>query len=117
MVEARISLTKKKVGMILAKDYIKIYKGFEIARCGDGLRVTRLNDDRDLHTHLQSLNACYSVIDDVLDEKLPYKRCNWYLISLIRLSTNEEYKRKIQEVIDTRKKKGKKDKYYNARKN
>ena len=54
MVKARISLTKKKVGMILAKDYIKIYKGFEISRCGDGLRVTRLNDDRDLHTHLQS---------------------------------------------------------------
>lgn len=95
---------------------IKYYKGFEISHCGDGLRVTRLNDENDLHTHLNSLKACYSVIDDVLDEKLPYKRCNWYLISLYRLSTNEDYKRKIQEVLDTRKNKGKKPKYYNSRK-
>lgn len=95
---------------------IKEYKGFEISHCGDGLRVTRLNEDGDMHTHLNSLKACHNVIDDVLAEKLPYKRCNWYLISLYRLSTNEDYKRKIQEVLDTRRKKGKKQKYYNPKK-
>ena len=89
------------------KKKIKEYRGFEISHCGDGLRVTRINDEQDRHTHLKCYNACYNVIDDVLSEKLPYSRSKWYLISLMRLSTNPEYINKIQKVLDARENKTK----------
>lgn len=91
--------------------YKRYYKGFEISRCGDGLRVTRLDTPGDKHTHLKCYDACYSVIDNVLEEKLPYSKCKWYLRSLIRLSVNEDYIRKIEELLEIREQKGYKPNY------
>lgn len=93
--------------------YRKYYKGFEITHCGDGLRVTRLDVPGDKHTHLNSLSGCYSVIDNVLEEKLPYSKCGWYLRSLIRLSINEEYIKKVEDLLEVRKQKGIKPGYVN----
>lgn len=93
--------------------HTEYYKGFEISSCRDGLRVTRLDVPGDKHTHLKTINACRSVIDNVLDEKLPYSKCKWYLRSLIRLSTNEEYVKKIEALLETRERKGIKPNYIN----
>ena len=110
-----MTLLAKKIKKIKKREvkYRRFYRGFEITHCGDGLRVTRLDVPGDKHTHLQSLKACYTVIDNVLDEKLPYSRCTWYLRSLIRLSTNENYIRKIEGVLAAREQKGVKLTYRN----
>jgi hypothetical protein len=53
------------------------------------------------------------VVDDVLAKKLPMKRCKWYIVSMIRLTDDEDYKAKLQEILTTREQRGKKEKYVN----
>jgi hypothetical protein len=67
------------------------------------------------HTHLRSKNSALAAIDFVLKKKIPKKCSFYYLISLIRISDNEKYIGKIQDLIDIRKSKGKKRVYVNSR--
>ena len=70
----------------------------------------------DCHTHLKNKSACESVINNVVNKKIPKNVGNYYLISLMRLSDNDTYKNKIQELIDVRECKGKKQNYFNPHK-
>lgn len=47
-------------------------------------------------------------------KKVPKSTDEYYLVSLIRLSEDNNYIQKIYELINTRRNKGKKDKYYNV---
>lgn len=94
--------------------FINEYRGFEIVRTIDGsFRVTKIGSETDQHTHLESKRACFNVVDDVLAKKLPMKRCKWYIVSMIRLTDDEDYKAKLQEILTTREQRGKKEKYVN----
>lgn len=93
-----------------------IYDGFTINQIHNGsFRVTR-NDGSTKHTHLQNLNPCYKLIDNVNNHKIPTRCGLYYLESHIRLADNEEYKQKLQDYYDVKVNKGKKQRYYNLHK-
>ena len=69
---------------------------------------------QDGHTHLRHFDAAKTAIDLVIKKKVPKSTDEYYLVSLIRLSEDSNYIDKIYELINTRKNKGKKDKYYNV---
>ena len=90
------------------------YKGYFIDRTETGYRVSK-STDTDIHTHLKNLNPSYKLIDNVLNKKIP-KRCgNYYLESHARLSTDENYIRKITELLEVKRSKTKQF-YYNPHK-
>lgn len=66
------------------------------------------------HTHLKHFDAAKTAIDLVINKKVPRSTDGYYLISLIRLSEDDYYIKKINELLESRKQKGKKEKYYNS---
>ena len=65
------------------------------------------------HTHLRCFESAKTAIDLVIRKKIPRSTDAYYLTSLIRLSEDIVYIRKVNELIIYREKKGKKEKYYN----
>lgn len=89
-------------------------KDFKIERIQDGtFRVTRTDIDGNYHTHMKSKQLAKTVIHNVCYNKIPLNSRDYTLVSMYRLSDNENYCSKIQEILNTRKQKGKKDNYYN----
>ena len=89
-------------------------KDFKIDRLQDGsFRVTRTDIDGDYHTHMLSKRLAKTVIHNVCYGKIPLNSRDYTLISMYRLSNDKKYRKKIHEILDTRKQKGKKDNYYN----
>lgn len=87
---------------------------FRIDRLKDGtFRVTRTDISGDCHTHMKSKQLAKTVIHNVCYGKIPLNSRDYTLISMYRLSNDEKYRSKIQETLDTRKQKGKKDNYCN----
>lgn len=66
------------------------------------------------HTHLKHFEAAKTAIDLVINKKIPKSTDGYYLTSLIRLSEDDIYIDKINELIKTRENKGKKEKYVNS---
>lgn len=92
-------------------------KDFKIEKIQDGsFRVTRTDIDGDYHTHLLSKRLAKTVIYNVCTGKIPLNSRTYTLISMYRLSNDLKYRKKIQEIIDTRKQKGQKEKYVNPHK-
>lgn len=87
---------------------------FKIDRLKDGsFRVTRTDIKGDYHTHMLSKRLAKTVIHNVCYDKIPLNSRDYTLISMYRLSNNKKYRSKIQEILETRKQKGKKDNYCN----
>lgn len=63
------------------------------------------------HTHLKSFRTAKTAIDLVIRKKVPRSTDIYYLRSLIRLSEDEIYIRKINELIKYREQKIEKYKY------
>ena len=68
------------------------------------------------HGHLKSLKAAKTAINLVQKGKLPRSRGFYYLTTLQRISTEEEYIERIEQLKQTRKEKGRKQTYYNVNK-
>lgn len=85
--------------------------GFIIQRTETGFRVCR-SDDRSIHTHLRNIKASKELIDNVADEKIPRRVGNYYISSLSRLTNSLEYKKKVDELLDVRKRKSQ-QRYFN----
>ena len=89
-------------------------KDFKIDKLKDGtFRVTRIDISGDYHTHMKSKQLAKTVIHNVCYGKIPLNSRDYTLISMYRLSNDEKYRSKIQEILYARKQKGKKDYYYN----
>lgn len=86
---------------------------FKIDRCDDCLRINRI-DLPDKHTHVHSRKLADQIIYNVCNEKIPLYLHSRTLESMARLSDNEKYIKKIQDILDTRKRKGKKPVYVNS---
>lgn len=96
--------------------YNKIYerRGYIIFRVKKGyIAYNTKKCFQDGHTHLREFDAAKTAIDLVIKGKIPKSTDTYYLISLIRLSEDNNYIEKIYELINTRRNKGKKQKYYN----
>ena len=82
---------------------------FRIQRTIDGnFRVTRTDIYGDRHSHFKSRQLAKKVIHNVCIGKIPLNTSDYALESMYRLSDDENYRGKIQELLDTRKSKSKK---------
>lgn len=90
-----------------------IRSNFKIEKCDDCLRITRLDIEGDLHTHVKSKKLAEIIINNVCSEKIPLHSHYRILMSIKRLSNNEKYIAKIDELLMVRKQKGRKPTYYN----
>ena len=97
-------------------DKILQKKGFYIIKAGNSYIVVNSNKEFEKgHTHLRSYKSAVACIDFVLKGKIP-KRCDfYYLTSLIRVSNDDDYIKRIEELIRVRKEKGRKASYYNPK--
>ena len=87
---------------------------FKIEKIKDGtFRVTRTDINGDFHTHMKSKQLIKTIIHNVCYGKIPLNSRDYTLISMYRLSDDEKYRSKIQEILNTRKQKAKKKNYYN----
>lgn len=90
------------------------YKGYFIDKTKTGYRISRA--DNSAHTHLSNLQPSYKLIDNIIDKRIP-KRCGlYYLLSHIRLTDDENYKRKLNDYYNMRVSKGEKQLYINIHK-
>ena len=78
----------------------------------NGYRICK-DDNTNIHTHIKNLNPSYKLIDNVVNHKIPTRCGLYYLESHIRLTDNEDYKRKLQEYYDVKVNKGRKQEYFN----
>ena len=88
-------------------------KDFKIEKCDDCLRITRIDVPCDKHTHVHSRHLAETIINNVCSEKIPLHSHSRTLESMKRLSDNEKYIKKIEEILEVRKQKGKKQTYHN----
>ena len=88
-------------------------KDFKVEKCDDCLRITRINVEGDLHTHVHSRKLAETIINNVCSEKIPLHSHSRTLVSMKRLSNSQQYIKKIDELLTVRKQKGKKQSYYN----
>ena len=86
---------------------------FKVEKCYDCLRITRIDVEGDLHTHCKSKKLAETIISNVCSEKIPLHSHSRTLESMKRLSDNEKYIRKINEILEVRKQKGRKQNYVN----
>ena len=86
---------------------------FEITKCDDCLRITRLDIADDKHTHIHSRKLAETIIKNVCSEKIPLHSHSRILESMARLSDNENYINKIEQLLKTRAQKGQKQYYFN----
>jgi hypothetical protein len=52
------------------------------------------------HTHIENYHMCKIVIDNVLKSRVPKTTNTYLLISHVKLSTNEHYKKTLLELHD-----------------
>ena len=88
-------------------------KDFKIEKCEDCIRITRTDVDGDLHTHIRSKKLAETIITNVCSEKIPLHSHSRTLESMKRLSDNEKYIKKIEEILIVRKQNGRKQNYFN----
>ena len=88
-------------------------KDFRVDKCEECIRITRTDIDGDLHTHIHSKKLAETIINNVCSEKIPLHSHSRTLESMKRLSDNEKYIRKINEILEVRKQKGRKQNYFN----
>lgn len=88
-------------------------KDFKVEKCIDCLRITRLDVEGNLHTHVHSRKLAETIINNVCSEKIPLHSHSRTLVSMKRLSDNSKYIKKIDELLMVREKKGRKQTYYN----
>lgn len=90
------------------------YRGYRIEQTENGFRIT-LDDGSDRHTHIKSKGFCKKLIDYVADKKVPTRVSSYVLESCRRLSEDENYTKKLTELLEVRKNKTRQF-YYNPHK-
>lgn len=86
---------------------------FVVFRAGTGYIVyNKLKPFTEGHTHIKNKKSALDAVNFVRHCKIPKRTSDYYLLSLIRLSTNEKYIQDIQALRDVRRSKGTKQKYY-----
>ena len=88
-------------------------KDFRVDKCDDCIRITRIDISGDKHTHVHSKQLAEKIINNVCSEKIPLHSHSRTLESMKRLSDNEKYVNKINELLNTRMNKGRKQSYHN----
>ena len=82
-------------------------KDFSIEKCKDCIRITRLDIKGDKHCHVTSRKLAETIIHNVCSGKIPLHSRSYTLISMMRLSDDKNYIKKIQKILDVRERKDK----------
>lgn len=95
------------MNQIYSKQSFKVYRA-------DGGFVVHNTEKRfeEGHTHLSSFKSAKYLVDLALHKSLPYHLDTYRLVSLARISIDEEYKSKVMELVSNKRQK---DKYVNSR--
>ena len=88
-------------------------KDLRVDTCYDCIMITRIDISGDKHTHVHSKQLAEKIINNVCSEKIPVHSHARTLESMKRLSDNEKYIKKIEEILEVRKQKGRKQNYFN----
>jgi hypothetical protein len=80
---------------------------FRIDKCDDCIRITRIDIEGDLHCHLHSRQLAETIINNVCSEKIPLHSQSRTLECMARLSNDDDYIAKINELLETKKNKSK----------
>lgn len=81
-------------------------KGFIVFRVSDGFIVHNVKKEfKEGHTHIMNYNTAKHMIDLVSHKSIPHHLSKYLLTSLIRLSDDEEYQRKVEMLLMNKKKK------------
>lgn len=89
-------------------------KNFIVIRTKSSYVVINRNKDFEVgHTHLRSLSACKKVIHCARLRIVNGDMNRYMLTSVIRISEDGDYIRKIEDLIEIKSHKGRKRKYYN----
>jgi len=64
---------------------------------------------KDGHTHLKSLDMAKVIINNVMNNKIPKSHNEYIITSHIRVATDKKYISSLEQLIETRKQKGKQD--------
>lgn len=78
---------------------------FIIYQSADGVILQNTNMEGFAHTHLHNLKTAEWLINLCLEKRLPRDIPRYLLISLLRISDNEEYTNKAYELLNNKKKK------------
>ncbi|MDP4178349.1 MAG: hypothetical protein Q8900_08445 [Bacillota bacterium] len=86
--------------MILLSVQIFHNLDFNIYKAGNGYIVHNKNKDFEKgHTHVQKYGTCMVMIKLVEKKQIPRSRSKYFIESLIRLSNDSKYTKKIKECI------------------
>lgn len=94
-------------------------KNFNIYSAGDGYIIhnTRCEFSQS-HTHINNFKTAKYLVDLAIHRSIPHHLHHYFLVSLYRLSDDEEYTRKIKALINAKENKwGNKQNYRNRPKN
>lgn len=58
------------------------------------------------HTHLKSFSVARNLIEVCLAKKLPKTRNHYLIDSLVRITDSPDYRKQLQELLETRRQKG-----------
>lgn len=96
---------------MLAFNTIYKKKNFKIYSAGKGYIVhnTKL-DFHNHHTHINNFHTCKYIIDMSLHKSIPYHLSNYLLISLIRLTNDKDYIKKLNDQLENNKHKKRRNK-------
>lgn len=76
---------------------------FIIIKVGNEYVVINRNKDfKNGHSHIKNFNTAKYIIDMVIHKRIPNHLPIYLLISLLRISDDDDYKTKIQDLIDVK---------------
>lgn len=101
--------------VVYKKGSYVVYKG---NRNKDGFIIYNRNKPfKEGHTHLKSLSRCKEVVDNMISKNFPLSWSNFFIVSMLRLSDDKKFSKKLKKLHRTRLQKGKKKSYRNTLRN
>ena len=78
-------------------------KNFNIYSAGDEFIIHNTKCEfSQSHTHINNFKTAKYLVDLAIHRSIPHHLHHYFLVSLYRLSDNEEYTRKIKALIDAK---------------
>ena len=65
------------------------------------------------HSHIKSKQRAIDIIDNSINKRFPLNWSNYFIHTMIRLTTDHNFKARLERLRDTRKSKGRKQSYRN----
>ena len=90
------------------KILVTIYKkkNFKIYDCGNNKDYIIHNTSlefKDHHTHVKNFNTCKFLIDLSIHKSIPNHLSDYLIVSLIRLTSDSNYKFKLESLLNSKK--------------